>query len=653
MKAFLSSLRFRLVVLVVLGVLPALALILYTAAEQRRLAATGIQQNALRIARLASAGQERMIEGARQLLVMMTRLPVIRGDDPAAASAILANLLEQYSIYSNFGVIDMDGSVFASGLPLPADVNLADRSYFKRAVETREFAMGDYQIGRITKKAGVNFGYPIIDDAGQVLRVVFAALDLSWIEQLAAEAELPPGGTLSVADGQGTILARWPDPEKWRGKSMAGQPIWQTIKEKSQGTTQAEGSTGATQLFAFTQLRGAEGAGFVSVNIGIPVEVAYAEANRILKRNLALLGIAVAMALAAAWFGGDWFVLRRINPLVAAANRLETGDLESRTGIRHGSSEVGRLAHAFDGMAASLQQRGAERDRAEAALTKLNRELEERVAERTLELREKNEQLEADLLLASEFQLALLPTKHPNFPAGGGQGRATLSFCHMYEASGAVSGDFFEILPLTETQAAVAVFDVMGHGVRAALVTAIVRGLFEEFRPLALDPGRFMTEINRELSTLLRGTETVMFVTGFYLVMDVACGRVSFANAGHPWPLHLQRNAGRVVSLRNGHGKPGAALGLFDQSEYHTVDCPLAAGDSLLLFTDGMFEVMGPNDEVFGAERLVAEINKRIDLPTVRILKEVVAEARGFSANRQFDDDVCMVGVDLCAPASA
>lgn len=648
MKALFSSLRFRLLVLVLLGGLPALGVILYTAAEQRRNAAKDIQQNALRVARLASAGQERLIEGARQLLMIMSHLPEMRAEDPAAANRLLGDLLKQYPIYTNFGIIETDGRLFASALPVPAGLNLADRAYFKRALETRDFAMGEYQIGRITKKPAVNFGYPILDNAGNVQRIAYTALDLTWLERLAAQAELPEGATLTVVDGAGTILARWPEPEKWRGQTLTQQPVWQAITRDRQGTTETSSAGGIPSLFAFTQLRGAEGAGFVSVNIGIPTEVAFAEPNRMLKRNLLLLGAAGVLIVAAAWFGSDWFVLRRVNALVEATRKLEAGDLQARTGMRYGSGEIGRLAHAFDSMAASLQQRGAERDRAEADLKQLNAELEQRVAERTMELREKNEQLEADLVLAREFQLALLPTGRNEFPSDGETDLPKLNFCHSYQAWGAVGGDFFDILPVSETQVAVVVCDVMGHGVRAALVTAILRGLFEEHRTLSSDPGKFFTEVNRGLVKLIGGTGTTLFVTACYLVVDLRERKIFYVNAGHPWPLHLRRRDGLVETLRNNGSKPGPALGLIGQFEYHTEERPLTPGDALLLFTDGVFEVTGPNDEQFGNVRLLDAIGSRLQQSTNEVLKDVLEEARKFSTTQSFDDDVCVVGIDLC-----
>lgn len=187
----LAGLRPRLVLLVVLALVPALALVLYTASEQRRQAQEDVREETLRLARVVAADQGRLIEGGRQLLIALAELPEVTGGDPGPCNALLADLLDRYPLYANLGVADPEGDVVCSGLPLPGPVSIADRAYFREAVERRDFAVGEYQIGRITERASVNLGYPVLDASGLLHGVVFAALDLAWLNELAALPAAP------------------------------------------------------------------------------------------------------------------------------------------------------------------------------------------------------------------------------------------------------------------------------------------------------------------------------------------------------------------------------------------------------------------------------------------------------------------------------
>ncbi|RYD61549.1 MAG: serine/threonine-protein phosphatase, partial [Verrucomicrobiaceae bacterium] len=123
-----------------------------------------------------------------------------------------------------------------------------------------------------------------------------------------------------------------------------------------------------------------------------------------------------------------------------------------------------------------------------------------------------------------------------------------------------------------------------------------------------------------------------------------------YANAGHPWPLNLRRTDGQVSSLRQEGTRPGPALGLVDGVTYRSFECQLDAGDSLLLFTDGLFEISGPGDEQFGMQRLTDTLASHLGLSTDHLLQEVISQARQFSPVKEFDDDLCVVGIDLLAP---
>jgi signal transduction histidine kinase/CheY-like chemotaxis protein/HAMP domain-containing protein len=370
MHRFFFSLRFRLILLVLLAVIPALGLILYTGIEERRIAAAQAKEDALRLVRLVSSNQSQLIEGARHFLYTLAQLSQVRNCDPAACCSLFATLLRQYPWYLNIGVAGQDGNIFASALPLARPVNAADRKWFQRAFKTCAFSIGDYQIGRITGKPSVNFGHPVLNEEGKVKAVVFVALDLTWLNQLPAKVQLPLGSTLTRIDQSGMILARHPEPEKWVGKTLRAS-MTRIILSQGEGMTEAIGIDGTPRLYVFTPFGDKATAGNLYLSIGIPTSVVFTKVDQILRRNLTFLGFVALLALVAAWVGGDLLLARRLNVLVRVTKRLGTGDLSACTGTTRGRGELGQLDLAFDNMAESLEQRDSERKQAEETL-KLN-----------------------------------------------------------------------------------------------------------------------------------------------------------------------------------------------------------------------------------------------------------------------------------------
>ncbi len=372
----ISSLRFRVLLLVLLAVVPALGLTVYTYVDLRRLTANDAKREALRLARIAANDQEDTIKDTRQLLFALAQLPEVHDAERAACSVFFAHLLSQYPQYTLLGVIERDGELVCSAFPTSSPINLADRDFFRRVLETRGVVVSDYQSDPLGGKATLDFGSPVLDENGRVEVVIFASLDLTWLNQLAAEAELPEGSTFTVIDRNGTILVRYPDPETWIGQTMNEAPIVEAIlTQQGEGVAEAEGVDGVRRLFAFTPVSSAPAGGDVYVSVGIPVTVAYADANRVLASNLLGLALVTVLALAAAWFGGSAFILRWVKRLVRATEGLSQGDLSVRTGPPYGGGELSQLARAFDGMAQSLEHRVAERDRAEEALRESQRAL--------------------------------------------------------------------------------------------------------------------------------------------------------------------------------------------------------------------------------------------------------------------------------------
>ncbi|MFO1478008.1 MAG: SpoIIE family protein phosphatase [Verrucomicrobiota bacterium] len=262
-------------------------------------------------------------------------------------------------------------------------------------------------------------------------------------------------------------------------------------------------------------------------------------------------------------------------------------------------------------------------------------------------LRERNLQMEDDLKMAREIQLTMLPQQYPCFPKSAAPSESALQFTHRYLPASTVGGDFFTVSALSETEASVFICDVAGHGVRSSLVTAMIRALLEELKPLAGDPGQFLTKLNRDLYAILKHAGTPMLTTAFYCVADWSGGTLRYTNAGHPRPLHLRRGAGRVQALTNIGGKSQPALGLFEEASYQTSSVSLAPGDLVMLFTDGLYEVQGTNNELYSQDILMTGVERRIQLPAARLFDELLEEIRKFSDEEKFADDVCLVGLDV------
>jgi len=302
--------------------------------------------------------------------------------------------------------------------------------------------------------------------------------------------------------------------------------------------------------------------------------------------------------------------------------------MDSGTPIRNADGEIIRIG----GMAKDITER---------------KEVEAQLAEFAGELRRKNEALEEDLEMARELQNAMLPQQYPHFPATASEGESNVEFFHFYKSSMLVSGDFFDVFKISDTVAGVFICDVMGHGVRAALVAAMLRTLASESHEAWEKPNELLGQLNQMLCGRFRDSTTPIFASAFYLTADFGRGELHYANAGHPHPLRIQRSS-RSANLHELNGiKPGPALGLFEAARYESCRCELRLHDVILLFTDGLFEVEGLEEQYFDYHNLLKAVDRLSGLPTRELCKGLVREVQQFSLSKEFTDDVCLVALEV------
>ncbi|GHC50119.1 SpoIIE family protein phosphatase [Roseibacillus persicicus] len=259
------------------------------------------------------------------------------------------------------------------------------------------------------------------------------------------------------------------------------------------------------------------------------------------------------------------------------------------------------------------------------------------LAEMAAELKARNEAYEEEMALAREIQQGLLPTDYPSF--------GSAKFGHRYLPISGLAGDFFEVLDLGEDTVGLLICDVMGHGVRSALVASLLRGLVSQVKGLGSSPGAFLNALNGGLVGFLQKAGVTMFATAFYVVIDREKGKIRYGSAGHPAGIMSNDDGASLMPL-GGRGK-GAGLGLLPDAEYGEESIPLEGVKNILLFTDGIYEVENSDGEAFLQNRLVQTVKRARRMPLEEQLDTILAEVKSFTEGGGFDDDVCLLGMSL------
>jgi PAS domain S-box-containing protein len=368
------GLRTRLLLLVLFPVIPALVLALYSSLEQRRFGMFKVEKDAVNVVQSAAANQIALIEATRQQLAALSRFPQARNNDIRAFDNFFVNLLKIYTNYSDFGLLETNGNLVSCSVGRVPPTNHNGLAHLDGVVTGLDFTIGNYRAGDGARRPSLFFGHPIFDEKGRLARVLYAALDLAVLNGAAAKSQLPDEGVIHVFDNHGRVLASNPEPEKWAGKDVSEWPLMLAIMAKTEGTVETTGLDGVARLFAFMPIGSGRGSGLF-VAVGIPTSLAFRETEKILIRNLSILGLIAVLVVLLAHLYADWHILHPIKALVGATKRLTKGDLTARTGIVRSEGELNQLAGAFDEMAESVQRQQNEIELSHNALS----ESEERV----------------------------------------------------------------------------------------------------------------------------------------------------------------------------------------------------------------------------------------------------------------------------------
>jgi sigma-B regulation protein RsbU (phosphoserine phosphatase) len=260
----------------------------------------------------------------------------------------------------------------------------------------------------------------------------------------------------------------------------------------------------------------------------------------------------------------------------------------------------------------------------------------------------KNKQFEAELFVARQLQEQLMSMGFDDQSIYIRSGKAwELEASYLYSPSHHLAGDFFYLIPIPDNKLGILICDVMGHGIKAALVTMLIRGLMLEAPVLLTDPGKVLKHLNDKLVVLAEDPEFPRFVTALYTVIDLNSGNVLLANAGHPAPIwRVEDQSGthfELCPIEN----IGPALGLIPDEAFTNNVFTLTQKTELLFFTDGIIEQKTLNGEEWGVENLEETVldHESDELP--KQLKAISQELKDLAGAEELSDDVCVIAVRL------
>lgn len=262
------------------------------------------------------------------------------------------------------------------------------------------------------------------------------------------------------------------------------------------------------------------------------------------------------------------------------------------------------------------------------------------------ELQQKNESYEEEVKLAHEIQQALATTEFPSAVSKSGN---RLFFGSRYLPISGLAGDFFEVLSLGDDRYGIFICDVMGHGVRAALVVSMLRGLLATQNVKSRDSAEFLNAMNAGLTSILKRANVTMFATAFYGIIDLEKLTLQYSCAGHPGPVIT--GIGSSFQLCIERCEKGPALGLIPGAVYNTREIGLAGIRRLLLFTDGVLEAENEAGEQFLEKRLLRTAGNDTEKNIESWLDGILDTVLDFSEGHHFDDDVCLLGIEISTHA--
>jgi len=352
------SLRNRFIIILLVASLPGMLVAILLAANALDNEREQIEIGAARLADIQAAQHTNVIDTARVMIETVVETIEAGGVGDADCTHFLSDRVDRYPSFTSLTLIDNDGAIVCANSDSELPSGFPDDAFLDMIRNAEGFTVGEYTVGQ----SGVPLiiaALPVSRGDGSFAGAVAVGIDLRWLEILARRMNLPAGSTITAISGDGQVLNHYhaenvgDDDLMAPRETVPAEEYRQRMAAEGSGVLRGQTNAGRQRVYGFQRTS----SGSLSIVVGMPQYAEFERYGAALRDTLAAPMAILILALLAAGYASQALVIRWVGMLTGAAKKMADGDLAARSMVPHSRYELGRLAAAFDSMAASIQQK--------------------------------------------------------------------------------------------------------------------------------------------------------------------------------------------------------------------------------------------------------------------------------------------------------